>query len=239
MRGFHCDISTDAYSVLWRSSPLLLHSLNLPSPSFLFMPFSNSIWWVSLCYFHIYKVMYLIFFTPPPSPFSPPLPASPSPFTLSYSHLLVGVFSKQFNWLHFDRSIYIYIYIYIIPNQKNWNSTKTYPVRSDLLNIPIREKIDSMAAKAIIPDKSPMFCLLPKKGKNNNFNWTLVFMRCQPHWSLYSAQSKGHWSQRIGWRGRQSQPSPQAEKWLLFQTLPKKNFVWENCTACLLRSVGL
>lgn len=33
---------------------------------------------------------------------------------------------------------------------------ETYPIRSDLLNIPIREKIGNKMAKKTIPDKSPM-----------------------------------------------------------------------------------
>jgi hypothetical protein len=44
MREFHCDNSILVYSVLWTSLP----------PPLLYLPFSNSIWWVSLCYLHVY-----------------------------------------------------------------------------------------------------------------------------------------------------------------------------------------
>lgn len=42
---------------------------------------------------------------------------------------------------------------------------KTYPVRNDLLNIPIKERIDNTTAKETIPDKSPMSCCLLSERK--------------------------------------------------------------------------
>ena len=49
-------------------------------------------------------------------------------------------------------------------NEKT-NSTKTYPVRSDLLNIPIKDRTDSITAKKTIPNKSPMSCFLLSERK--------------------------------------------------------------------------
>lgn len=49
-------------------------------------------------------------------------------------------------------------------NQK-MKPTKTYPVRSDLLNITIKERIDNTTAKKTIPNESPKFCCLLSERK--------------------------------------------------------------------------
>jgi hypothetical protein len=80
MSEFHCGNSIHAFSVLWTSSLPPLYS-HLPHS------FSNSIWWVSLCYLHVYvytcvhihKYSKLLFSSPLSIlSFSHP---SPSPFT--------------------------------------------------------------------------------------------------------------------------------------------------------------